>query len=81
MVRRQRENVVPEDVGCESLQRTLRPDLDEHAGAGVVQRPQSPHELDRRSHLGGQQVEHLGDDARAHGVQLSGHVRHDRELG
>ena len=62
MVRRQRDDVVPEDVGGEALQRLLRSDLDEHAGAGVVQRAQSLHELDRRRHLGGQQVEHLGDD-------------------
>ena len=48
MVGEQREDVVvlaPEDVLGEAVERLLRPDFDEDAGAGVVQRVQALHEL------------------------------------
>ncbi len=53
VVGEQREHVVvvAEDVLDEAVQRTLGPDLDEHPGAGVVQRVEALHELHRRRHL------------------------------
>ena len=81
VVGRQRDDVVTEDVGGEALQRLLRPDLHEHAGSRVVQRPQTLHELDRRRHLGGQQVEHLGDHVGPHRVEVARDVRHDWDVG
>ena len=74
------DDIVAEDVGGEALQRLLRPDLDEDAGALVVQRAQAVDELHRRRHLGGQQVEHLGHHVGAHRVELAGDVGDDRDL-
>ena len=60
VVGRQRDDVVAEDVGGEALEGLLRADLHEHASALLEQRAQTLDELDRRRHLGGEQVEHLG---------------------
>ena len=80
VVGRQRHHVVAEDVGGETLEGLLRADLNEHASALLVQRAQTLNELDRRRHLGGEQVKHLGDDVWPRRVEAAGHVRHDRDL-
>ena len=78
MVAEQDCDVVAQHVGCEPVQGPLRPHLQEHPRAGVVQRVQALDELHRRGDLLCQQVEHRLGHAVAHRVELAGHVGDDR---
>ena len=69
--------LVAEHVAGEALQGPFRAHLDEAAGAGVEQGPQSLHELHRGGDLTGEQVEHLLGGVGTHRVELAGHVGDD----
>jgi hypothetical protein len=83
VVGEQRQHVVvrrAEHLLDEAVQGLLGPDLDEHAGAGLVQGVQALDELHRLGDLPAQDLQHrLG--VRVGGVELAGHVGHDRQLG
>ena len=78
VVGEQGEHIVAEDVLDEAVQRLLGADLDEDAGTRRVQRAQPVDEPDRRGHLAAEQVEH-GVDVGVRRIELTGHVRHDRQ--
>ena len=82
MVGEQREDVVvlgAEHLLDEAVQGFLGPDLDEHAGARVVQRAQALDELHRLGDLPAEDLQHrLGVGVL--GIELPGHVRDDRQL-
>ena len=81
MVRGQHADVVvAEHVAGEAGEGALRAGLDEDARPGLVEGVQPAHELDRRGHLPGQQIEHLLGHFRSHRVQVAGDVRDDRTL-
>ena len=70
---------VAEHILGKSLQRLLRPDFDEYARAGVVQRVQALDELHGRSNLPRQNVQHLRHDAGSRGIELAVDVGDDRQ--
>ncbi len=81
VVRVERHDVGPaaEDVVGESLERPLRPHLDEDARPRGVERLEPLHELHRRGDLPREDVEHRGVCARPDGVELAAHVGDDRQ--
>ncbi len=70
-----------EDLVDEAGEGALRADLDEHAGAGVVQRAKPGDELHRRRDLPAQDVDHVRHDRRPHRVEPPVDVGDGRYLG
>ena len=83
MVGEQGEHVVVlggEHFFDEAVQSLLRPDLDEDAGTSLVQGVQAFDELHGLGDLATQDLEH-GLGVGRGGVEVAGHVGHDREFG
>ena len=80
---RQHVFLVAEHIFDKSLQGAFRPHFDEHPGAHVVQGVQAFDKLHRGRDLAGEQVQHIRNHARPHGIRFAGHVgnhRDDRRL-
>ncbi len=82
MIREEGEygGVVAEHLLGEAVERLLRANLDEDAGAVLVQSPKAFHELNRRSDLVAQNGDHLRFDASPHRVEVAAQVGDDGDL-
>ncbi|OQC41260.1 MAG: hypothetical protein BWX64_01026 [Acidobacteria bacterium ADurb.Bin051] len=84
VVRRQRKDplAVAEHVLHEPLERPLRSDLDEEAGAGGVEPLEPGDEADRLGDLAREQLDHLRDHlVAARRIEVAGGVRDQRQAG
>ncbi len=81
MVGEQRHHIaaLAKNVLGEALQSLLRPNFDEYPHASVIQRAQAFHELHWSRDLLRKEVEHLGHDIRAGGIELAIYIGHDRQ--